>query len=123
MDCIRRAQRVNDDNIRDNITLENNITNNIKINLNKDIYKPINSKSHNIINKNDKNENYEDVVDFNFSNDLLKKASSFNTEQELDNFILSFFKANKKFMEGENKFIKTFAFLYEKKILKLKNIT
>ena len=114
---------INDGNIRDNITLENNNTNDIKINLNKDIYKPINSKSHNIINKNDKNENCEGVVDFNFSNDLLKKASSFNTEQELDNFILSFCKANKKFMEGENKFIKTFAFLYEKKILKLKNIT
>ena len=102
--------------MKDNTTIATNKTININKNHSKnEISKPNNFNSNNINNKDVINENIIQSIDFNFSNDLLRKASSFNTEQELDNFILSYCKSNKKLMEGEAKFIKTFTFLYKKK--------
>ncbi len=108
--------------MKDNTAVATNKTININKNHSKnEIPKPNIFNSHNISNKDVNNEKIIHSTDFNFSNDLLRKSSSFNTEQELDNFILSYCKSNKKLMEEEANFIKTFAFLNEKKILILKN--
>ncbi len=87
--------------------MENSLTLNSSFSDDKNngLWKFISNDNHNIKGKANYNVKNTHKSNSNFFNELYIKYTSFKNEKDLDDFILSLCKSNKKILEKESKFI------------------